>query len=84
MRGPNANQKNVVMLPRPGKLTHIADVRKELASIYRDARQGKLDPADLTRYAFALKILKDMIRDEKLDDLEQRIRDLEWKNASNH
>ena len=77
-------EENVFVLPRPGKLTHIADVRKELASIYRDARQGKMDSADLTRFAFALKILKDMIVDEKLDNLEQRIQDLEWKNASNN
>ena len=80
---PNASQKNVVVLPRPGKLTHIADVRKELASIYRDARQGKLDTAELTRYAYALKILRDMLIDEKLVDLEQRVMDLEWKSASN-
>ena len=77
-------KENVIVLPRPGKLTHIADVRKELASIYRDARQGKMDSADLTRFAYALKILKDMIVDEKLDNLEQRIQDLEWKNASNN
>ena len=76
-------KENVIVLPRPGKLTHIGDVRKELASIYRDTRQGKLDPADLTRYAFALKVLKDMIVDEKLDELAIRIQELEWKNASN-
>ena len=46
------------------------------------AQQGKLDTADLTRFAYALKILKDMIVDEKLDALEQRIHDLEWKNAT--
>ena len=80
---PEFKKENVIVLPRPGKLTHIGDVRKELASIYRDTRQGKLHPADLTRYAFALKVLKDMIVDEKLDVLEQRIRDLEWKNATN-
>ncbi len=75
----NLAEKNIVIvLPRPGKLTHIGDVRRELASIYRDTRQGKLDPADLTRYAFALKVLKDMIVDEKLDALEVRVRDLEW------
>lgn len=79
---PGTKRGNVIVLPRPGKLTHIADVRRELASIYRDTRQGRLDTADLTRYAFALKVLKDMIVDEKLDDLEQRIRDLEW-NATN-
>lgn len=75
---------NVIVLPRPGKLTHVADVRKELAGIYRDARQGKLDATDLTRFAYALKILRDMIRDQKLDDLEQRIRDLEWKHATHN
>ena len=79
-----ATEKNIRVLPRPGKLTHIADVRKELASIYRDARQGMLDTADLTRFAYALKILRDMIRDEKLEDLEQRIQELEWKNATNN
>lgn len=79
---PGASEKNVVVLPRPGKLTHVADVRKELASIYRDTRQGKLDSTELTRYAYALKVLKDMIVDEKLDVLEQRIQDLEWKHAS--
>ena len=80
----NVTEKvNVIVLPRPGKLTHIGDVRRELASIYRDTRQGKLDPADLTRYAFALKVLKDMIVDEKLDELAIRIQELEWKNASN-
>ena len=73
-----ADKNIVIVLPRPGKLTHIGDVRRELASIYRDTRQGKLDPADLTRYAFALKVLKDMIVDEKLDALEVRVRDLEW------
>ena len=80
---PDAQKETVIALPRPGKLTHIADVRRELASIYRDARQGRLDSTELTRYAYALKILKDMIVDEKLDNLEQRIRDLEWNNAKN-
>ena len=77
-------EENVIVLPRPGKLTHIADVRRELASIYRDARQGKMNSSDLTRFAFALKILKDMIIDEKVDDLEHRIQNLERKNASNN
>ena len=75
---PNVAERNVIVLPRPGKLTQVADVRKELAGIYRDARQGKLDSTDLTRFAYALKILRDMIRDQQLDDLEQRIRELEW------
>ena len=76
---PDLKKENVIVLPRPGKLTHIGDVRRELASVYRDTRQGKLDPADLTRYAF---VLKDTIVDEKLDELAARIQDLEW-NASN-
>jgi len=80
---PELKKENIIVLPRPGKLTHVADVRRELASIYRDTRQGRLDTADLTRYAYALKVLKEMICDEMLDELEQRLTTLEWNNAKN-
>ena len=46
--------------PSPPKINlHDADaIRRELSSVYRDMRQGRIDPADGTKLAYVL----DMIR----------------------
>ena len=61
-------------IPRPGALNTIGRVRGELASLYRDARSGKIPPSDATRFAYILNMLARMIEQE---DLESRLRIVE-------
>ncbi len=56
------------------KLQDIADVKRELARIYRESRSGKMLTADLGRFANVLAILARVMSDS---DLESRILALE-------
>ncbi len=55
-------------------LTTIGDVRRELATVYRDARSGKLPTGDASRLAFILRQMVDM---HLAEDLENKIALLE-------
>ncbi|MDP1680966.1 MAG: hypothetical protein Q8L39_04240 [Burkholderiales bacterium] len=55
-------------------LKTISDISRELSKVYREARNGRLDTADLGRYANALAILSRITLDA---DLETRVAALE-------
>ena len=60
--------------PRVGPLDSLQAVRRELGRVYRLTRQGQIPPADLSRYAYTLKIMADIIAGS---DIERRIDALE-------
>lgn len=49
-----------LMDPTPGRiyLRHTHDIRRELASVYRDMRNRKIDPQDGTRLAYVLDLIR--------------------------
>jgi hypothetical protein len=59
---------------RPGPLATPADLRRELARLYRDARTGLVATADASRLAGILNIIARLI---ETSDLELRIERLE-------
>ncbi len=60
--------------PRVGRLDSLRGVRRELARLYTDARQGRLQTGDASRLAFILATLAKLIEQE---DLEHRVTLLE-------
>jgi hypothetical protein len=58
------------------KLNSIGDVRREMATIYREARAGKLDISDAGRLAYVLTGIGKLI---EVDLIEQRLAELERK-----
>ncbi len=63
------------------KLATAADVRREMARVYRDARGKQLATADASRLSYILVSIGKMI---ELNDLEKRITELEGlKNGNN-
>ncbi|HCU23924.1 MAG TPA: hypothetical protein DF383_02815 [Deltaproteobacteria bacterium] len=66
-------------LPPPKvDLRNPAAVRRELASLYRDARSGKLDPGAATKLGYLLELLRKSFEtadlQERLELLEQVVR----------
>ena len=60
--------------PRVGRLDSLRNVRRELARLYTDARQGRIQTGDASRLAFILATLAKLIEQ---DDVEQRVALLE-------
>lgn len=60
--------------PRVGRLDSIMAIRRELARVYKDARQGRLATADASRLGFLLGLLAKIIEGSAL---EQRLGALE-------
>lgn len=58
------------------KLNSIGDVRREMATIYREARAGKLDISDAGRLAYVLTGIGKLI---EVELIEQRLAHLERK-----
>jgi BMFP domain-containing protein YqiC len=69
------NKEVAKPLPRVA-LSKISHVRSELASVYRQAKAGKMDLPDATKFTYILQALARMIAD---NELEQRIEALEEK-----
>lgn len=63
----------VLAVPRI-RLSTAADIRRELARLYREARAKRLDPQDATRMAYLLDVLRKAI---ETDVLRTRIEALE-------
>lgn len=66
--------------PRVGRLTNIKGVRKELAKLYTDARQGNnLSPGNAAKLAYVLtccqKVLEVETIEGRLTELEARVRE---------
>lgn len=59
--------------PSP-RLGTAAEVRMEMARLYRDARTGQMEVGDATKLAYLLSTLANLMR---IDDLEQRTSALE-------
>ncbi len=60
--------------PRIGPLKDVAGVRRELARVYRAARQGDISPQDGSRLAFILREIRESVAGS---DFERRIDALE-------
>jgi hypothetical protein len=58
------------------KLNSIGDVRREMGTIYREARAGKLDISDAGRLAYVLTGIGKLI---EVELIEQRLAELERK-----
>lgn len=56
------------------KLNSLEDVRREMATIYREARAGKMDIADTGRLAYVLTGIGKII---EASEIERRITELE-------
>ena len=66
---------------RPSRLGTPSGVRRELARLYVDARQERLDPSAAAKLAYILTCLHKAIETEMV---EQRIADLEKRLAQRH
>lgn len=55
-------------------LSTAVDVRKELARLYRQMKAGQIPPADGTKLAYVLNVLRQTI---ETSDIEQRLEALE-------
>lgn len=73
--------KTLQVITAPDKNTHptprlgtAAEVRMEMARLYRDARAGKVEVGDATKLAYILTQLATLMR---IDDLEARTAALE-------
>jgi hypothetical protein len=62
--------------PRIGKLDSLADLRREMARVYRESRRGELPTADLTKFVYALRSMADL---HEIEVLERRLTELEGK-----
>ena len=60
--------------PRVGRLDSLRGVRRELARLYTDARQGRIQTGDASRLAFILATLAKILEQA---DLESRVAQLE-------
>ena len=68
-------------LPTPrarSRLTCVREVRREMAAVYREAREGKLRTDTATRLVYILTQLSNLIRDS---ELEERVQQLEQELA---
>ena len=66
------------VLPTPTKekvirLGTLRQVRFQLAEVYREARQGKLDKGDATKLTYMLQVLANMIVDHELEEKLNRL-----------
>ena len=69
--------------PRRAKLKSLADVRHEMARIYREARFGKLDASVATRLTFILKEIRCCLEAEMLQCIEQRVDEIVNRVSAN-
>lgn len=67
----------VLLAPTPrvrSRLTTIREIRREMAKVYLEARNGELRTDSATRFVYMLTQLSNLIRDS---ELEQRVQQLE-------
>jgi hypothetical protein len=63
-----------VPTPRQIKLATIEDCRREMASVYRDARTARIDSQDASRLVYMLSQIGKLI---EIGQIEQRLAELE-------
>jgi len=69
-------------LVRIRKLATLSSIRKEIIRVYEEARHAGADPGKVQFYralTFILSSAADVLRSEKLDDIEERLDKLEQK-----
>lgn len=64
------DQQGNLLDPSPPKINlhDAAAIRRELCAVYRDMRQGRIDPADGTKFVYALDAIRKAHHDEVLAD----------------
>ena len=62
-----------------GKLSTIIGVRKEMARVYRDSRQGAIKTNEGSKLVYMLKMVGELIKDGSLEELSERLEALENK-----
>ncbi|MGX2030908.1 MULTISPECIES: hypothetical protein [Methylocaldum] len=62
------------------KLATLRDVQREMARLYRDMRNGRLDPSDGAKMTYTLATLGKLI---EVGDLERRVEALELERNRN-
>ena len=76
-QGATIDSKTLRVLPPPRlNLTTTDDLRREMAKLYRDARNGLLPTQDATRLGYLLDLMRKMI---ETNDIEKRLEQLELK-----
>lgn len=74
------DQQGKLLVPTPQKidLRDAAAIRRELGSVYRDMRVGRIDPADGTKLAYVLDAIRKAYEAEvlavRLEILERTLR----------
>jgi len=71
-------------LVRIRKLATLSSIRKEIVRVYEEARHAGADPGKVQYYralTFILSSAADVLRNEKLDDIEERLDKLEQKGS---
>lgn len=58
------------------KLNELEDVRREMARVYREARDGKMDASEAGRFAYILSSIGKLI---EATDIEKRLLQMERK-----
>jgi hypothetical protein len=64
--------------PRRDRLASLAEIRREMAKVYRQMRSGKVKTQDGTRLAYVLSMIGKLIESS---DLQQRLETIEAKLA---
>jgi hypothetical protein len=70
-------------LPRIRRLATLSSIRKELIRVYEEARKAGADASQIQYHralAFILSNAATVLKDERLDSLEQRLTALEQKS----
>ena len=80
----NESKGKVVTLP-PTKIDlHNANaIRRELSNLYRDMRNNKINPADGTKFAYVLEMIRKSYETCVLEDRIKQIEIIQLRNESN-
>jgi DNA-binding transcriptional regulator YhcF (GntR family) len=71
-------------LPRTRKLATLSSIRKEIIRVYEEARNAGADTAQIQYHralTFILSNAADVMKNEKIDDIEARLTALEQGNT---
>lgn len=58
-------------------LKNLRDVRREMARVYTDCRQGRMDPAEGSKLTFMLTSISKNIVDQQVLEIDERLAKLE-------
>jgi hypothetical protein len=69
-------RKNALAPAGPLKLDTLANIRTEMARVYRLTLSGKIEPEKMTKLIYALKELRSCIETDLLDEAPRRLDEL--------